>query len=569
MPNIKTNSRASVLRLFMTAACLVILAGCGPGPDITPASTPTGLAASASDATVVLTWSASTAASGYHVKRATTSGGPYTQLAAPASVGYTDSSVNNGTTYYYVVSALNSTGESSNSAEVSATPRAPSAPNAPSGLEAIAGNSQVTLSWVASDGTTSYYVKRSSVSGGPYTRIATPASTSYTDTSVTNDTTYYYVVSAVNAIGESPNSTPVRVTPALPPPTTFGTWTNVTPAGLVLNTTLPCSNYGASSVAADPLRPSDLYTQVNCQGIWKSTDYGATWSGPINTGTNAALAIACSGGATVAAGTAGTPIIYQSCIRGDGIGFWKSIDGGVNWRRIPVTPTTRQDYSFAAIDPYDSNHLLMTGHEFDSTVESTDGGESWTSVRLENGMLQINGQASIQFVNTGNAGTTRGNWLWVAEASGGAHGTWLTTDGGATWTQVDKNEQFGNLQIYQPNNNGVLYMAGVYSDLGWGVLRSADYGRTWTHVGASGARSLVFGTSRYVYAMVGTPVGPGGIEDSGFEVANQPGTGQWVAPGTPAEMTQGPAQVAVVNDGTHTYVVGAMRNGGVWRYAEP
>lgn len=82
--------------------------------------------ATAGNAMVMLQWSASSDATDYSVKRATTSGGPYTQLAEPTSTGYTDSSAANGTTYFYVISALRSAGESANSAQVSALPTVPS-----------------------------------------------------------------------------------------------------------------------------------------------------------------------------------------------------------------------------------------------------------------------------------------------------------------------------------------------------------------------------------------------------------------------------------------------------------
>src|SRR6202158_21758 len=90
---------------------------------------------------------------------------------------------------------------------------------APTGLTATAGNAQVTLAWNASTGATSYYVKRSTTTGGPYTPIATQTATSYSDTGLTNGTKYDYVVSAYNSAGESGNSTEVSVTPvALPTP---------------------------------------------------------------------------------------------------------------------------------------------------------------------------------------------------------------------------------------------------------------------------------------------------------------------------------------------------------------
>lgn len=174
------------------------------------------------------------------------------------------------------------------------------------------------------------------------------------------------------------------------------------------------------------------------------------------------------------------------------------------------------------------------------------------------------------FLNTGTALTTRGTWLWMGEQSGGTIGTWRTSDNGGTWTQVDKNEHsLGAAQIYQPDNNGVVYIAGAYSVLGWGVLRSNDYGQTWTHVGMTNNQAVVFGTTNNVYSMFGYPAGIGGSDDPSFEVAAQPGTGIWVAPGTPAALTQGPAQVSVVNDGSHNIFLGAMWNSGVWRYIEP
>jgi photosystem II stability/assembly factor-like uncharacterized protein len=158
----------------------------------------------------------------------------------------------------------------------------------------------------------------------------------------------------------------------------------------------------------------------------------------------------------------------------------------------------------------------------------------------------------------------------MAQQSGGVYGTWRTTTGGQSWTRVDKNEHpHGSSQIYQPDNGGVIYMAGAYSDLGWGVLRSADYGQTWRQVGLSGNETVVFGTSKNVYSMFGYPIGAGGTTDPSLQTAAQPGTGSWVRPGTPASMTQGPAQVAVLNDGSHNIIVGAMWNGGVWRYVEP
>ncbi|RKP53163.1 glycoside hydrolase family 5 [Cohnella endophytica] len=88
-------------------------------------SAPTGLTATAGNAQAALSWTAASGAASYTVKRATTSGGPYTNVAtALTATSYTNTGLTNGTTYYYVVSASNASGESPNSAQVSATPSA-------------------------------------------------------------------------------------------------------------------------------------------------------------------------------------------------------------------------------------------------------------------------------------------------------------------------------------------------------------------------------------------------------------------------------------------------------------
>ena len=129
--------RASRFRFATIAvtAALVILAGCGGGSNsgsgggggtaIPP--TPAGLIATAGDAQVSLSWTASSGATSYHVKRSTTTGGGYSQVGAPTTASFTDTGLSNGTEYFYVVSAVNSAGESANSAQANATPVAPAA----------------------------------------------------------------------------------------------------------------------------------------------------------------------------------------------------------------------------------------------------------------------------------------------------------------------------------------------------------------------------------------------------------------------------------------------------------
>lgn len=184
----------------------------------TPGGTPpppTGLTAVAGNNQVAISWTASTGATSYNVLRSTTSGSGYTQVQNVSTTTATDTSVTNGTTYYYVVQAVNSYGTSGNSSQASATPG--SAPAPPSGLLATAGTGQVALTWNPSTGATSYNVLRSTTSGSGYTQIQNVSTTTATDSNVTGGTTYYYVVQAVNSIGVSGNSNQSSATPVSAP----------------------------------------------------------------------------------------------------------------------------------------------------------------------------------------------------------------------------------------------------------------------------------------------------------------------------------------------------------------
>jgi len=118
-------------------------------------------------------------------------------------------------TYGATISATNANGTGSAVLTISVFPYA--IPPVPAGLTGISGNGQATLTWNASAAAVSYNVKRSLTSGSGYITIArVVAGTTYADASVTNGTTYYYVISAVNTAGESQNSTQASVMPAAP-----------------------------------------------------------------------------------------------------------------------------------------------------------------------------------------------------------------------------------------------------------------------------------------------------------------------------------------------------------------
>lgn len=85
-----------------------------------PPAGPTGLTATATNNQIRLVWNSSVAATNYNVKRSTTSGGPYTNIISTSATNYTDTGILIGPSYYYVVSAVDQFGESTNSTQASA-----------------------------------------------------------------------------------------------------------------------------------------------------------------------------------------------------------------------------------------------------------------------------------------------------------------------------------------------------------------------------------------------------------------------------------------------------------------
>lgn len=165
---------------------------------------------------------------GYNIYRSTTSGTGYTKINTSLVTGttYTDTGLTAGT-YYYVVRAVDTSGnESGNSNEAAgAVGGADPPPVPPAGLVVTdpGTGTSLELSWQPNTepDLSGYNVYRSTTSGTGYTRInAGPvAGTRYTDTGLAAGTTYYYVVRAVDAAGqESGNSNEASGAPTVAPP---------------------------------------------------------------------------------------------------------------------------------------------------------------------------------------------------------------------------------------------------------------------------------------------------------------------------------------------------------------
>ncbi len=333
----------------------------------------------------------------------------------------------------------------------------------------------------------------------------------------------------------------------------IGTWINVTPPSMPASCLSPTTNaFGPGSVVADPARPSDLYVGPNA-GLWKSTDYGFTWTLINNTLQDAprGVIIAVAGTTPATVWAAGTNILF------------KSTDGGQTFTSTNLNVSL---YSLK-VDPYDPNHLVSGLHEADGVFESTDGGATWNMV---DGAGWPSGGISWYpfFVDTGSAATTRGNWFAIAQDGASAI---VTQDGGAHWTipngLAGLQHPHGNSQLFQSGSS--LFIGGLYGPSSTqGVYRSTDLGTSWSQVDKGMApEALVWGSPKNVYAMYAWACSDCTLAPN-YEVAPEPGTA-WATASVPSQLVIGPNSVAVTYDGSHYVFVAVMWAQGVWRYVEP
>jgi fibronectin type 3 domain-containing protein len=215
-------------------------------------SAPRNLSAAIGDAYVLLDWDGPQDLGGYALTIYKVykegAGSARAVIGQVATLGYNDTTVENGKTYNYSVSATNALGEGPAGPVVLARPgRVPGAPT----LTAQAGDGRVDLSWTAgNDG--GYPVSVFRVYRGTEATakvfLVNATGMLYNDTTVENGKTYQYAVSAVNALGEGPMSSPVPAMPKGIP----GRPVNLTAAagnGFVVLSWLPPTDTGGLAVS--------------------------------------------------------------------------------------------------------------------------------------------------------------------------------------------------------------------------------------------------------------------------------------------------------------------------------
>jgi endo-1,4-beta-xylanase len=314
-------------------------------------------------------------------------------------------------------------------------------PSAPTGLVAVPGNAQVQLSWNASNGATGYNVKRATTSGGPYTTVGTASTPSFTNTGLTNGTTFFYVVSATNANGESANSIQVSATPVA---------ANFTLSASPANLTI---NQGASgTITITITRSGGFSSSVTLSASGLPSGVTATFNPATTTttGTSSALTLTVS-----SAATAGMTSIT---ITGAGGGLTRTTTviltvaaGGGGTGGVTLTPVIN------ASGPYFGEEALrlantgtITSLSITITVQRTTGvGFNGLYNTVGGQILQSNSvtAATITYQFTLAAGQTLSpgtNYLFAAQTTGtgtthptiGDTYTATYTTGGVSFTQT-------------------------------------------------------------------------------------------------------------------------------------
>ena len=226
--------------------------------SLIPPAAPATLAAAGGTNQVTLNWAPSAGATTYNIYRATSPGaeGAIPYATGVTSTSFIDPSAASGTTYYYQVTAANASGASPKSTEASAI----TTPAAPANVMAVGGTNQVSLTWGASLGASSYNIYRATSPGAegltPFQSGIT--TTSFLNTGLGAGVTYYYQVTAVDTSGESGKSVEASAMTASVIPTTVTAVGGINQVSLTWSASLGATSYNiyrATSSGAEGLAP--------------------------------------------------------------------------------------------------------------------------------------------------------------------------------------------------------------------------------------------------------------------------------------------------------------------------
>lgn len=249
-----------------------------------------------------------------------------------------------------------------------------------------------------------------------------------------------------------------------------------------------------TAVAGIPEQPSTFYMGATGGGVWKTTDYGASWNnvsdGYFDSPSIGAITVAPSDPDIVYVGT-GSDGLRSNLIAGRGM--YRSDDGGESWTRIGL----RDVGQIGAVEVHPTNpelvYVAAIGHAFGPNDErgvyrSADGGESWEQVLFVSDSvgavdLELN-PSDPNEIYAAMWRAERKPWTIIsgAEVSAGV-GMYKSTDGGDNWRRIERglpDHLIGKIDFaVTPADPDRVYALVETVDEEEGLYRSDDRGESW------------------------------------------------------------------------------------------
>ena len=261
------------------------------------------------------------------------------------------------------------------------------------------------------------------------------------------------------------------------------------------------------SAAGVPGDSNVVYLGAASGGVWKTTDGGGTWAPRFDAQSSqaiGALAVAPSNPDVVWAGTGESCVIRPSDVAGDGV--YKSTDAGATWTHMGLGEIGRT--ARIVVHPTDPDVVYTcalgrtTGPQEERGVfKSTDGGETWARVLFVN---PDTGCSGLSMDATNPDVLIAGTWevvmrSWAMTSGGEGSGVFITRDGGATWTRAEQGmpRRPGKIDVkIAPTDSNRMYALIQTADEG-SLWRSDDAGATWSVV--SWDRTLIGRAGYYIH----------------------------------------------------------------------
>ena len=305
--------------------------------------------------------------------------------------------------------------------DVSVTNSQPTAPGAPTGVTATAGNGSANVSWTAPSSNggsaiTSYTVTPyiGSTAQTPVTVTGSPPATSTTVTGLTNGTSYTFTVSATNAIGTGPASTPSNaVTPS--PPTAPGAPTGVTATAgngsANVSWTAPSSNGGSAitSYTVTPYIGSTAQTPVTVTGSPPATSTTVTG---LTNGTSYTFTVSATNAIGTGPASAPSNAVTPAAVGPITVDKTVFTDGSGTMTSPSITTSTANDLIVAFVS---ADGPAGAGRQ---TFTVTGAGLTWTLAKRSNGQ---SGDSEIWWARA--SGTLSSQTVKATPTAGGFHGS--------------------------------------------------------------------------------------------------------------------------------------------------